>query len=499
MKLSPIAPMFETDAYKQAHINLFPKGTTKTYSNYTNRSTRIEGLDHVVNFGLQAYIKNYIMDAFEDFFAADEDLVASLYEKRVKGYLGVDHVDVTHVRNLHRLGYLPLEFKQLPEGSFVPLGVPSFTIENTHPDFAFLTNYIETSVSFSIWHASSVATLAAYARNMLEAWADKTGSPRAGIDFQFHDFSARGQTSAESAAKSGAAHLLSFSGSDTLSAEDWIDYLYPGEDNGQLFYSVPATEHSVMSSGTAYESEEATYLKILAAFPKGIVSVVSDTYSIWNVVERGGILDRIRDTILGRDGKLVIRPDSGDPVDILTGLNHEFGKGVTSEDKGVIELLWEVFGGTVNEAGYKVLDSHISTIYGDGITADRLNRIMDRMEKKGFASSNVALGVGAFFYQVLSRDSVGGSAVKMTKIWVNGVGIDIMKDPITGSGKKSATGLLAVFRDENREFCLVQKATEEQEAASEIKTVWKDGKFVHTQSFADIRGTLQAETKRVFG
>ena len=499
MKSSPITPLFQTDAYKQSHVGLFPKGTIKSYSNFTNRSTMIEGIDHVVNFALQAYIEEYIVDGFADFFAAPEDEVARLYEERVKGYLGVAEVDSSHVRKLHRLGYLPLEFKQVPEGTMVPLKVPSFTIENTHPDFAWLTNYIETSLSASVWHASSIATLAAYDRRLLHKWADKTGCDRAGVAYQWHDFSFRGMQSLDAAAASGAGHLISFLGSDSLGAIEFINNNYPG-DNGQLISSIPATEHAVMSSGSAYESEEATYKRILTEnYPEGLVSIVSDTFSIWNVVEPGGILDNLRDVVLGRDGKLVVRPDSGNPVDIVCGTVHEFGAGKASDEIGVIELLWQVFGGTVNEKGFKVLDSHIGVIYGDGITPARAEAMFERLAAKGFAASNLVLGVGSYHY-TQTRDSVGGSAVKMTQIVVEDRGeINILKDPITAKGKKSATGRLAVFKNDDGELYLVEKATPEQEAASEIQTVWKDGQWVRRQSFADIRATLKADTDRLFG
>jgi len=496
-RFAPVAPLFMTDAYKQSHLNLFPKGTQFTYSNYTNRSTRIDGLTHVVNFGLQAYIQ-HLNDAFKPFFEADVDLVCDLYEERVKGYLGVDHVDTSHVRKLHELGYLPLEFKQIDEGALVPLGVPSFTIENTHPEFAFLTNYIETDASANIWHAASVATLAAYDRKKIEKWRKATGCDMTGIEFQYHDFSYRGQTSTESAAASGAGHLLSFWGSDTLTTLDWVDEYYAG-DNGLVLASVPATEHAVMSTGTAYENEEATYRRILEeGYPTGIVSIVSDTYSIYNVVEPGGILDRLRDVVMGRDGKLVVRPDSGDPVDIITGTVREFGQGKNSEEKGVIELLWEVFGGIENEAGFKELDPHIGLIYGDGITPDRMERIFERLAVKGFAASNVVFGIGSYRYQTISRDSVGGSAVKMTWAEIDGVGYNVKKDPITAKGDKtSATGRLAVFVNDNNDYELIQEATPEQESVSELRTIWKNGEFVNYRSFADARKVLADQNWKI--
>jgi nicotinamide phosphoribosyltransferase len=491
MKTTPIAPLFETDAYKLGHILQYPEGTEFIYSNFTNRSTRIPGIDKVVAFGLQAFIQNYIMDAFEPFFAADEDEVARRYEERVTSILGPNQIGSDHIRALHRKGYLPLEFRTVKEGTLVPLQVPTLTVENTDPEFFWLTNYIETVLSASIWHPSTSATKSLYARRLIEAWAEKTGGNTDFIDWQWHDFSFRGQTSAESAAASGAGHLLSFLGSDNLNAIEWVDYLYPG-DNGMILGSVAATEHSVMVAD-GQENELGTYRRLITKFPEGILSIVSDTWNLWNTVTN--ILAELKDEIVTRDGKVVIRPDSGDPADIVCGTNRELGKGETPEEKGVVELLWDLFGGTVNEKGFKTLDPHIGVIYGDSITPERANDMFSRLAAKGFASDNIIYGAGSYFFTE-TRDTFG-SAMKATWSQVNGEGRNMMKDPITGKSKKSATGRLAVLKNEADELYLVQKATPEQEAASELKTVWKDGEWVRKQSFADIRATLKESAKSI--
>lgn len=498
MKTSPIAPLFETDAYKLGHgaFNkeghaMYPDGTEYIYSNFTNRSTRIEGIDRVVAFGLQAFIQNYIMDAFEPFFAADEDEVANQYQARINQILGPNTLTVDHIRKLHRKGYLPLEFRTVKEGTLVPLQVPTLTVENTDPEFFWLTNYIETVLSASIWHPSTSATKSLYARKLLEAWADKTGADRIGVDYQWHDFSFRGQTSPASAAASGAGHLLSFQGSDNLNAIEWIDYLYPG-DNGNVLSSVGATEHSVMCAA-GQEGELDTYRRLIHNFPVGILSIVSDTWDLWNTVTN--IIAELKEDILARDGKIVIRPDSGDPADIICGTVREFGKGTTPEEKGVVELLWDIFGGTENAKGFKTLDQHIGTIYGDSITPERANDMLSRLAAKGFASDNIVFGAGSYFFTE-TRDTFG-SAMKATWTQVNGVGRNMMKDPITGKSKKSATGRLAVLKNEADELYLIQKATPEQEEASELKTVWKDGQWVRKQSFADVRAILKESAKSI--
>lgn len=509
---SPIAPLLHTDGYKVGHYVMMPQadpaagktGTTRIYSNFTNRGTRIPGVTKVVHFGLQAYLQKFLVEEFAPFFAADEDEVARLYQEAMDSYLGPDMVDVDHIRALHRLGYLPLRFCAMPEGTRVPLRVPTFTIENTHPDFAWVTNYIESALSASVWHASTTATIANEFRDILEAGDADTGGDGTGIDFQAHDFSFRGQTSIESASASAAAHLLSFLGTDGLPALDWIRRYYPG-DNGLVAASVPATEHSVMCAG-GQDTELQTYDRLLDTFPKGVLSVVSDTWSLWRVLTE--FLPQLKEKILARDGKLVIRPDSGNPADILCGTQipesigmahhypardrdpHERG---SVEERGVVQLLWDEFGGTINEAGYKVLDPHIGAIYGDSITRDRAKEIIRRLKHAGFASSNVVFGIGSYSYQGVTRDTFN-SAVKATWAEIDGQPVNLLKDPVTDSGmKKSATGRLAVTRGADGELELTEDADPAQEANSLLQPIWENGEPLVTQSFADVRATLQSE------
>jgi nicotinamide phosphoribosyltransferase len=495
MKLSPIAPLFQTDAYKLGMHKFMREGTEYLYSNFTNRGTRIEGMDHVVAFGLQGFIQDYIIDAFEDFFAADEDEVARLYEARVQSILGPNNIGSDHIRELHRKGYLPLVFRSVKEGTMVPLQVPTLTVENTDPKFAFLVSTIESVLSNSIWFTSTNATKNVYMRKFFDDWADRTGADKEFVDWQWHDFSFRGQSSPQSAQFSGAAHLLSFLGTDNLSVFEWIDYLYPG-DNGFIGGSVAATEHQVMTA-RGREGEFETYEHLLNVQPSGILSIVSDTYSLFNVITN--FLPRLKDRIMARDGKVVIRPDSGNPEDILLGTIREFGVGVTPEEKGVFELLWEIFGGTVNAKGYRTIDPHIGAIYGDSITYDRAQRIFEGLEKMGFATDNIVFGSGSFFNIGNTTRDTFSSAFKNTHITVDGVGYDVQKDPETGQSKKSALGRLAVTKDAVGELGLIQQATPEQEAASELEVVWADGVWYRKQSFADIRATVKAESKRVLG
>ncbi|AEK07606.1 nicotinate ribosyltransferase [Mycobacterium phage UPIE] len=484
-KFAPVAPLFETDAYKLAHIQQYAVSgpVTQVYSNYTNRKSRIPGVDKVVHFGLQAYIQKHLMDAWKPFFEADEDLVAELYEERVTAILGPNTIGSGHIRKLHRLGYLPLRFCAVPEGTLVPIGVPSFTVENTKPEFYWLTNYIETGLSAGVWQASTSATIAKQYRRVLDEAAALTGGDKAFVDWQCHDFSYRGMSSHETAAASGAAHLLSFTGTDSLVSLDWIDRYYGGE---YIAGSVPATEHSVMCTGIETVGELETFRRLLTLYPEGIVSIVSDTFDLWRVLTE--YLPTLAKQIKSRDGKLVIRPDSGDPETIICGdPTKPYG---SPEGMGVLNLLYDHFGGVRNAEGYIELDPHVGVIYGDSITIERAKQITDRMRSLGYASTNVVFGVGSYTYQHNTRDTFG-SAMKATWVKVGAKEYNLLKNPVTDDGtKKSATGRLAVLRNLHGELVLKQNATPEEERASELVPIWENGTFLRKQTFPEVREVL---------
>ena len=248
-------------------------------------------------------------------------------------------------------------------------------------------------------------------------------------------------------------------------------------------------------------AEYATFKELLKTYPTGILSIVSDTFDLWQVCV--DYLPRLKEEILARDGKVVIRPDSGDPVDIICGTENYVKSKLSYEEckdmpvkhpsaKGVIELLWDVFGGTVNEQGYKVLDSHVGAIYGDSITIERAEEICKRLEAKGFASTNIVLGVGSFTYQFNTRDTFG-FAMKATYVEVEGEGREIFKNPITDDGtKKSATGLLSVFKGEdNLAYQLHDHCDWATEARGELQTIYKDGQFENQTTLSEIRERLK--------
>jgi len=483
-------PLLLTDGYKVDHRRQYPDKTTLVYSNWTPRKSRIETIDEVVFFGLQYFIKKYIIHDFDTyFFKQPKEEVVKKYSRRINNYLGENQVGTKHIEDLHDLGYIPMVFKALPEGASVPLRVPMFTMYNTIPEFFWLTNYFETLLSAVIWLPCNSATIAREYRKVLDKYTEETSSVPDFVNWQGHDFSMRGMGGIEAAVTSAAGHLLSFTGSDTIPAIDFFEEYYNANSDTELIAgSVAATEHSVMCMGTT-EGECETFKRLITeVYPKGIVSIVSDTWDLWKVLT--DYLPRLKEDIIAREGKVVIRPDSGDPVDIICG--NPNGKN-EQEKKGVIELLWDVFGGTTNAKGYKELIPQIGAIYGDSITVARATQICERLKKKGFASTNVVLGIGSFTYQYNTRDTFG-FAMKATYGEVDGEGRAIFKDPITDDGtKKSAKGLMKIDLVDGV-YHLTDNVSWEEEKQGELKEVFRDGKLLIDQSLTDIRSRVSTST-----
>jgi nicotinamide phosphoribosyltransferase len=533
MKL--ICPIFNaTDFYKVDHRRQYPDNTTLIYSNLTARGSRVTGIDKIVNFGAQFFIKRFLIEAFnESFFSQPKEKVVAEYKRRMDTSLGADTVPMDHVIALHDLGYLPLEIKTLPEGDLVPLQVPFLTVVNTHPDFFWLTNFIETLLSCTIWGMVTSATVAFEYRKNFEHWAKVTGAPKGMIPWLGHSFAFRGMFGLEAAAMSDAGHLLSFQGTDTIPGIDLLESYYNANSNWQMVGgSVPATEHSVGSSvATSYadsdsieeefnevtgqwefvqfakdvrpsknrnrqvtQSEKLFFGELLAykrlitkVYPKGIVSIVSDTFDFWAVVTK--IIPSLKKEILSRDGKVVIRPDSGDPVKIIVGDPEELDG--TPANKGLIQCLWDTFGGTTTPEGYKMLDSHIGAIYGDSITIARQKAILEGLAAKGFASSNVVLGIGSYTYQYTTRDTFG-MAIKSTYAEINGNPTPIFKQPKTDSGKNSHKGLMCVTGTSGK-YKVEQDVSWEREKSpdNQLKTVFLDGKMVSEVSLKQLRERIE--------
>lgn len=481
-------PALIKDCYKIDHRSQYPNGLEEVYSNFTARGSRIPSIDRVVVFAIQYFLREYLINRWDrDFFDAPKDKVLRSYKKRADSMLGKDVVNTDHIAALHGLGYLPLLIKALPEGSLCPIRVPMLTIKNTLPEYAWLTNMIETNLSLAIWHPQTSATKSFYLYKQLYEDAKRTNPEMVDfVKYQAHDFSMRGQTSLESAMASGAGHLLSFRGSDTIPAIDWLEKYYDAnEEIDEIASSVSATEHSVMQSyGRENERETIRHL-IQDVYPTGIVSIVSDTWDYWNTITN--IAASLKEIIMSRPGTTTFRPDSGRPVDIICGdPNAEIG---SPEYKGSIECLWDIFGGTETSTGYKQLDSHVSLIYGDSMNEDTMREINARLQQKRFASTNYLGGVGSFFFQYVTRDTFG-SAVKNTSVTINGERQATYKDPKTDSGlKKSARGYLRI----NADLSLNEDVTPEEENEGMLQVVFKDSDLFNQQTFAQIRERLMSQ------
>ncbi len=480
-----------SDGYKVDHRNQYPDGTELVYSNWTPRKSRVPEIDKVVFFGLQYFIKKYLQEEFDkNFFGQPKETVIRKYKRRINNYLGSGAITYEHVANLHDLGYLPIEIKALKEGMAVPMRMPMFTIKNTLPDFFWLTNFLETLLSCIIWLPCTSVTTSLQYRKILNEYAKLTGGDMEFVSLQAHDFSFRGMAGLEAALMSGAAHLLNFQGTDTIPAIDFLEEYYFADCEKEVIgLSVPATEHSVMCMGTEANEIETFRRLIQTIYPKGIVSIVSDTWDFWKVVTE--YIPRLKEEILVRDGKVVIRPDSGDPIKIICG--DPDAKPGTPEFKGAVECFWETFGGTYTSKGFKQLDEHIGLIYGDSITLERCRNICARLFEKGFASTNLVFGIGSYTYQYVTRDTFG-FAMKATYGEVNGVGRNIFKNPTTDDGTKvSAKGLLKLNGNETEIWSMEEEVSKEAEKTGLLKTVYKDGELLIETSLSEIRALISKQ------
>lgn len=486
------------DFYKISHRSMYPVGTETVYSTWTPRTSRIKGVDNVVNFGTQAFIKEYLMDVFQEhFFSRPKAEVIAEYSRLIKATLGEANPETKHLEELHDLGYLPLSIKALPEGSIVPTRVPTMTIQNTDPRFFWLTNFIESLASCELWQPSTSATLAVEYKRMMDDYAIKTNPEGAWFTiFQGHDFSMRGMSSLRSAILSGMGHLAAgFAGTDTIPAITGAEYYYNANVEKELVgTSVPATEHSIQC---AYGDDRAYLKRMLSeVHPSGIVSIVSDGYDFWDVVTN--VVPSLKAEIMARKGgpngdKVVIRPDSGDPVLIVCGdPDAEVG---SPEYKGAVECLYETFGGTLSSTGFKVLDSHIGLIYGDAITLKRADEIMSRLAGKGFASTNVVFGIGSYTYQYNTRDTFG-YALKSTLCVIDGEEKQIFKNPKTDDGtKKSQKGRVVVLREGNNYVVRDGLGLNDVVKGDQLREIFRDGKLLVDDNFSTVRERIQAHIK----
>lgn len=451
-----------TDSYKITHWKQYPPDTQTVYSYYESRGGEWQ---NVVFFGLQYYLQKYLQGQVitpAKIAAAEEFAEAHFGRKGMFNRAMWDYIVNKHD------GRLPIEIKAVPEGSVIPGHNVLMTVENTDPACFALTNYLETILT-QIWYGCTVATQSREMKFLLRKYLLKTGGVE-GIDFKLHDFGYRGVSSVETAGLGAAAHLISFKGTDTVAGIEVAGQVYGEPMAG---FSIPAAEHSTITAwGRA--NEEDALANMLAQYPTGLVAVVSDSYDIFEACSYlwGG---KLRDKVLARDGVLVIRPDSGDPVEVLC-------KGT----KNVLSILADKFGFTTNAQGYKVLNDKVRVIQGDGIDFKSLDAILYAMQQEGWSAANIAFGSGGGLLQRLNRDTLK-FAFKCASITRDGHEFPVFKSPVTDKGKRSKSGRMKLVCDVGSHGSIIHTVGLDKPGDDMLQTVFKDGQIVKTHTFAEIR------------
>ena len=478
--------MLYSDSYKQCHPVMYPQNQEELVSYLTPRKAMSEHFPKMVVYGIQPFLRD-MNEAFENFFADPIELVMFEYDKYIGAHLGLDNVARDRIIELHELGYLPLEIRALPEGTVVNMGVPIVEMRNTHPRFAWLVQWVECLLQTEVWPMCAYATVGWEYHKVAEKYYNMT-APGADPFMAMADFGFRGMSCLEDATRCSASWLLSFNKTSTIPALPYLDDYYNADcAKNKIGIGAVSTEHSVMAANYAIDGDEISFVKrmLTEIYPNTSFSMVSDTYDYWNMVNN--IIPACKAEILAHNGKLLIRPDSGDMVSITIG---------------TIQKLWDEFGGTVNEAGYKVLDPHIGLIYGDGCTLNKVAEIYETLAQLGFAATNVVFGVGAFCFHalfspdnkftVLTRDT-WGMAMKATCGTFGGWTVPIFKDPKTDNGlKKSQRGCCMVIWDEEMKLFRCSDGWDEwvEDEATALIPVYKDGESINEQEFLNIRARL---------
>jgi nicotinamide phosphoribosyltransferase len=457
--------ILNTDSYKVSMWKQYPVGTTGVYSYIESRGGRY---DRTVFFGLQSFIKEYLLEPITqaDIDIADEILTAHGEPFNRAGW--------QYILDQH-MGYLPIVIRAVPEGTVVPVSNVLATIENTDPECFWLTTWLETALLRAVWYGTTVATQSWTIKQVILDYLEKTGDPSL-IDFKLHDFGARGVSSLESAAIGGAAHLVNFMGTDTISG---ILYAREFYNAGIAGFSIPAAEHSTITSW-GRDGELAAYRNMLNQFakPGSIVAVVSDSYDIFNAVGRlWG--EELRQQVIDSGATVVIRPDSGDPVEV---------------NRKLIEILGSKFGYTKNAKGFKVLNN-VRLIQGDGINELTVRSILGAFMAMGWSADNIAFGMGGALLQAVDRDTQK-FAMKASSAEINGKWVDVQKDPITDAGKKSKAGRITLWKSGREYFSCVGKPKTWTDygvgdATEVLEEVYRNGKLVKEITFDEVRANAR--------
>ena len=486
--------MLLIDFYKAVHAEMLPKGITKSVSYFTPRMSRVKMWDKVVMFGLQAFCREYLITYFkENFFDRPLEEVLREYKRIMDAALGKDAYKIEKIEKLWKIGCLPIEIQALPEGTLVPMHIPMFCITNTHPDFAWLPQALESLISAEMWHPMLAATVGYTYRQIVNKYYDLTCDDNVPRARALGAFDFRGEECLQSAVKAGAGWCLSFLNTATVPTIPYLeDNYFCNCETQPVAYGSPSTEHSVMCSNYAVDGDEESLIKRLLTeiYPNTSFSCVCDSYDYWNVVEN--ILPKLKIEILEHNGCFLVRGDSGDCVEVVTQ---------------TVFKLWDIFGGTINSKGYKVLDPHVKAIYGDSITIQRCEAIYEILMENGFACSNVALGVGSFSFQCVEENGIlkpftrdtFSSCIKATYCEIDGKPYPIFKNPKGCDFKRSQKGCCAVHTilpergDEDIYLQYVDNLTWDEaynDPYNRMRTVFKDGEMIREQSLYHIRNKL---------
>ena len=484
-----INPMLLCDFYKTVHSDMINPKMTKSVSYYTPRMSRINRWESVVNFGLQMFMKTYLTDYFNrNFFGRPEDEVVSEFERILNNTLGKGICNSEKIRKLHRLGYLPIEIASLPEGIKVPVHVPMFSISNTHKDFAWLPQALESIISAEIWYPQITATVGLTYREIVNKYYSLTCDDNISRSKALGAFDFRGDMGLDSALKASAGWCLSFENTATVPAIPYLEKIFNCDCTKEtVAFGTVSTEHFVMCSNYAVDGDEITFLRKLLTelYPDTSFSAVLDSYDYWNVIDN--ILPQLHEEIMNHNGCMLMRGDSGNCVEVVTE---------------TVFRLWEQFGGTVNSKGYKVLDPHIKAIYGDSITVQRCEEIYDILMKNGFACSNVALGVGSFSMHCIEEDGIlkpftrdtFGCAIKACYAEIDGKEYPIFKNPKDSDFKKSQKGLCYVYRDDNGKLQYKDGYTASTiPDGNLLQPVFRDGEILREYTLNELRQTIEKE------
>ena len=480
-----INPMLLCDFYKTVHSDMINPKMTKSMSYYTPRMSRVNRWDKVVMFGVQMFCKTWLIDYFnENFFELSEDEVVGEYTRVLDATLGKGIYGTEKIRKLHRLGYLPIEIIALPEGTMVPVHVPMFGITNTHDDFAWLPQALESLISAEMWYPQITATVGKTYRDIVNKYYAETVEDDVPRARALGEFDFRGDMCVDAALMAGAGWCLSFLLTATVPAIPYLENIFNCDCTKEpVAFGSVSTEHFVMCSNYAVDGDEITFLRkmLTELYPNTSFSCVLDSYDYWNVIDN--ILPQLHDEIMAHNGCMLMRGDSGDCVEVVT--------------KTVFKL-WEQFGGTVNSKGYKVLDPHVKAIYGDSITVQRCEEIYEILKNAGFACSNVALGVGSFSMHCIEEDNIlkpftrdtFSSCIKACYAEVDGKCYPVFKNPKDGGFKKSQKGLCYVYEEDGALKYKDGYTSLDIPDGNLLETVFKDGKMIKDYTLNEIRQRL---------